>query len=72
MSASSSTASLDRRLNSHVSDHHTGAVTSLAVSPSPSLSLSVYLFPVSLPLHILLFCPPLNMCVIKEGAADDR
>lgn len=47
VSASSSTASLDRRLNSCVSDHHTVAVT--------SLSLSLNLFPFSLPPYPPLF-----------------
>lgn len=47
VSASSSTASLDRRLNSRVSDHHTVAMT--------SLSLSLNLFPFSLPPYPSLF-----------------
>lgn len=52
VSASSSTASLDRGLNSRVSDHHTVAVTSLAVS----LSLSQFISFLS-PSISSSFCP---------------
>lgn len=51
VSASSSTASLDRRLNSRVSDHHTVAMTSLSLSFPHSLNL--FPFPFLLPP-----CPP--------------
>lgn len=43
----------------------------------PSLSLSLSIYFLSLSLHILLllpapFCPPFNICVMRERAADDR
>lgn len=63
VSASSSTASLDRRLNSCVSDHHTVAMTSLSLSLplsqfisflSPSISSSFLLLPfVCLSINVL-------------------
>lgn len=63
VSASSSTASLDRRLNSRVSDHHTVAMTSLSLSLplsqfisflSPSISSSFLSLPfVCLSINVL-------------------
>lgn len=68
VAASSSTASLDRRLNSRVSDHHTVAVT--------SLSCSLNLFPFSLPPYPPLFFSFPFVClsikVFWQRGADDR